>query len=148
MKDALLPCIACGKTMTAALDEELQPNEGTTFRSYGHYGSTFWDSFHGEQIIVIVCDDCLRAHTERIARHKRFRNLDVVEDQYGAHFQVGIEWLEREPVPWFDGPDDNDDYAVDIEDPDELAYLRRHKCVELNEDNVAYWLEHHAEEVP
>lgn len=69
MISALLPCIACGKTLPN-VDMGGDPNQpygGTEFRTYGHYGSTFWDSFDGTELVLNVCDDCLRAHPERLA---------------------------------------------------------------------------------
>ena len=73
-KEAMLPCFKCGKTLpNACHDEDNQPYGGTEFRTYGHYGSTFWDSFDGEELVLNVCDDCLRGHTGRLAQQKRYR---------------------------------------------------------------------------
>src|SRR5690606_14388202 len=59
--EAMLPCFKCGKTLRNAFaEQENQPADGTEFRTYGHYGSTFWDSFDGEELVLNVCDDCLR----------------------------------------------------------------------------------------
>ncbi len=48
-----LPCIACGaRLMNVWPDCDNQPSEGTAFYTYGHYGSTFFDSFDGQVIEV------------------------------------------------------------------------------------------------
>ncbi|SKD94093.1 Uncharacterised protein [Mycobacteroides abscessus subsp. massiliense] len=65
--DALLPCFKCGKTLLTVLNEVNQPLEGTEFRTYGHYGSTFWDSFDGTELLLNICDVCLREHANRLA---------------------------------------------------------------------------------
>lgn len=112
-KEAMLPCFKCGKTLLNAFgDSDNQPSEGTEFRTYGHYGSTFWDSFDGEELVLNICDDCLRAHTERLAQHKRFR--PVVVDRVGM---VGKHWVERPMVPYTGHSDDGD---VKIE-PEEIG---------------------------
>lgn len=101
-RDAMLPCFACGKTLRNMFDDaENQPDKGTEFRTYGHYGSTFWDSFDGEELVLTVCDDCLAAHTERLAQHKRFQPL--VHARIG---RVGRQWLDRPMVPYTGNPDD------------------------------------------
>lgn len=63
-----LPCFACGAVLLNVFPtSENQPDEGTAFRTRGHYGSTFWDDFDGEELILNICDPCLRAHTDRLA---------------------------------------------------------------------------------
>jgi hypothetical protein len=95
-REAMLPCFKCGKALfNVCADEENQPSEGTEFRTYGHYGSTFWDSFDGEELVLNICDYCLREHAERVAQHKRFRPV-VVPDMG----MVGKHWVERPMVPY------------------------------------------------
>ena len=69
---AYLPCFKCGKELrNAFVESDNQPNNGTEFRTYGHYGSTFWDSFDcDEELVLNICDDCLRAHTQRLGQQK------------------------------------------------------------------------------
>lgn len=63
-----LPCFACAAPLLNVFHtSDNQPDGGTAFRTLGHYGSTFWDSFDGEELILNVCDGCLRAHTDRLA---------------------------------------------------------------------------------
>lgn len=67
---AALPCLLCD----AVLDNVFgargacynQPYAGTEFTTLGHYGSTFWDSFDGEELVITVCDFCLSARTDRL----------------------------------------------------------------------------------
>ena len=61
MSALVLPCFKCGAALANVLDgSDNQPSEGTEFRTEGHYGSTFWDSFDGEELVLNVCDPCLR----------------------------------------------------------------------------------------
>lgn len=59
-----LPCVACGKKLEHAMPEPLtddnQPYPGTTFHSYGHYGSTVFDPMDGTYLEINVCDECLK----------------------------------------------------------------------------------------
>lgn len=112
-RDAMLPCFKCGKTLLNALaDQDNQPQEGTEFRTYGHYGSTFWDSFDGEELVLNICDDCLRGHTDRLAQHKRYR--PITAPRVGM---VGKHWVDRPMVPYTGNSDDGD---VKIE-PEEIG---------------------------
>ena len=71
----MLPCFKCGKTLPNAFPNvENQPSGGTEFRTFGHYGSTFWDSGY-EALVLNVCDECLREHTERLGAQKPERRV-------------------------------------------------------------------------
>ncbi|MEC4833736.1 hypothetical protein R2362_02970 [Mycobacteroides chelonae] len=81
MSNALLPCFKCGKTLENAIPGEVnQPSEGTEFRTVGHYGSTFWDSFDGTDLVLNVCDDCLGHNVGRLATQGR----PVTRTEYAA----------------------------------------------------------------
>ena len=100
-KKALLPCFVCGTELTNVCEEQQnQPYAGTEFRTYGHYGSTFWDSFDGEELVLNVCDDCLRARTDRLAQHKRYRPV-ITEDRV----LLGRHWVDRPMVAYTGNPD-------------------------------------------
>lgn len=117
-KETMIPCFKCGKTLNRVADNELQPYGGTAFSTYGHYGSTFWDSFHGEEIVVIICDECLNANKSKIARRKRYVNVlsDDLSSGHPLPVVVGRYWIERESVPWFDGDEDESgDFNVEPE---------------------------------
>lgn len=112
-REAMLPCFVCGVVLRNAFpDQENQPQDGTEFRTYGHYGSTFWDSFGGEELVLNICDECLRKGTERLAQHKRFR--PVTADRVGV---VGKHWVDRPMVAYTGNQDDGD---VKIE-PEEIG---------------------------
>lgn len=100
----MLPCFKCGKTLKNAVEEsQNQPREGTEFRTYGHCGSTFWDSFDGEELVLNICDECLREHAERLAQHKRFRPVTTT-----GRLLVGKHWVERPIVPYTGNTDDGE----------------------------------------
>ncbi len=132
-KEAMLPCIICGTTLNNSFDDtDNQPSEGTEFSTFGHYGSTFWDSFDGEEIAINICDECLRKHSGRIARRKRYVNL-VVEDPRGpivAPTIVGRQWVQREMVPYFDGPEDHDPITIELAEVGTLTGYGRVEWVE------------------
>lgn len=110
-KDAFLSCFVCGRRLENAFaDSDNQPYAGTEFRTEGHYGSTFWDSFDGEELVLNICDPCLRAGTERLAQHKRYRPIKV--DGFGV---VGRQWVDRPLVAYTGNPDDGD-LRVDLEE--------------------------------
>lgn len=111
-KEALLPCFVCGTVLENVLpDGENQPFAGTEFRTEGHYGSTFWDSFDGEELVLNICDACLRAGTERLAQHKRYLPLRC------EGLIVGRQSVER-PMVRYSG---NADTTEGVVDSDELG---------------------------
>lgn len=70
-KMAALPCFKCGQAVENVWEHsDNQPYGATEFRTQGHYGSTFWDSFDNEDLILNVCDPCLTAHTARLGLQK------------------------------------------------------------------------------
>lgn len=108
--DAYLPCLVCGRTLRNAWDgADNQPSEGTEFRTYGHYGSTFWDSMHGEQLVLNVCDNCLRTHKDRLGQQKRY--IPLSHPYVGP---VGKQWVDRPVVAYTGNPDDTE-YGVEWE---------------------------------
>lgn len=71
-KDSIVPCFKCGKVLrNVFLHSDNQPDGGTEFRTLGHYGSTFWDSFDDTELILNVCDECLTEHSDRLATQQR-----------------------------------------------------------------------------
>lgn len=54
-----IPCFKCGRKLEAVCDNSDQPYGGTLFRTYGHYGSTFFDPMDGQYLELIICDPCL-----------------------------------------------------------------------------------------
>ena len=81
-----LPCFACGAYLVNICPGvDNQPDEGTEFRSRGHYGSTFWDSFDAKDLVLNICDRCLRSHKDRLAVQRTqigpLRPYDTEEEQ-------------------------------------------------------------------
>lgn len=127
-KEAMLPCFMCGKTLENAFpDLDNQPWGGTEFRTEGHYGSTFWDSMYGEELVLNICDDCLRAHPDRLAQHKRYLPVSAERVLVGKH------WVDRPMVPYTGNVDDGELWIepeeigsdlLNIEWPDNVESLR------------------------
>jgi len=111
--EAFLPCFKCGKTLrNAFIEADNQPSEGTEFRTYGHYGSTFWDSFDGEELILNICDRCLSEHSDKLAQQKRFQEIRC-EGMVG----YGKRWVDR-PIVAYTGNEDRSDLCLE---PEELG---------------------------
>ena len=109
--EAYLPCFKCGKTLpNVFIESDNQPYGGTEFRTEGHYGSTFWDSFDGEDLILNVCDDCLLAHSERLGQQKMYQPVKV--DGLGG---FGRKPVDRPIVAYTGNPDDST-FDIDLED--------------------------------
>lgn len=98
----ILPCIVCGVVKEPVFKDgvglstprypeqwEHQPYGATTFYTHGHYGSTFWDSFDGEQLVVCICDDCLRKNHARLTVIKEKRRHPTV------YVELSKEELEK-----------------------------------------------------
>ena len=65
-----LNCICCGRSLEDIC--EYQPDGGTAFHTYGHYGSAVTDHMDGTVTTVFVCDLCMkRALTSRVAREDK-----------------------------------------------------------------------------
>ena len=68
-----LPCFVCGKELVnvssvGAWDGDYllnQPYDATAFHTSGHYGSTLFDSFTGNQWELAICNDCMAPRFER-----------------------------------------------------------------------------------
>lgn len=111
MSEAMLPCIVCGKRLPSVIEgSDNQPYGGTEFTTYGHYGSTFWDNFYGEQLVLTVCDDCLRSRSDRLGQQKRFLPVRC-EGMQG----FGRQWVDRPMVP-YSGNCDDGEIRVDAEE--------------------------------
>lgn len=112
-RDAYLPCFVCSKTLpNAFIESDNQPYGGTEFRTYGHYGSTFWDSFDGEELVLNVCDECLARHKDRLGQQKSY--LPVKVKGIGP---VGRQQIDRPLVAYTGNADD----AVLWIDPEDIG---------------------------
>jgi len=55
-------CIVCDETLVNIMgdyEDGVQPDAGTSFSTYGHYGSTITDFMDGTVTTICVCDVCL-----------------------------------------------------------------------------------------
>jgi hypothetical protein len=115
--NAYLPCLICNKVLpNVAEDCDNQPHGGTVFRTEGHYGSTMWDSFDGEDLVLTVCDECLRARTERLGQQKRYLPVRTHSGISG----LGRYWVGR-PLVAYTGCPDTDVLLVGEDELGELA---------------------------
>jgi hypothetical protein len=131
--NAYLPCFKCNKVLPNVMEDcDNQPYGGTEFITYGHYGSTFWDDFDGEQLVLNICDDCLRAHTERLGQRKRHLPVRCRGMTGFGHVDV-----DRPLVAYTGNPDDEvlnvdvDSLGEDLDDikvhwVDDIAERREH----------------------
>lgn len=55
-------CVKCNKKLRNIddRDNQVQPNDGVAFITYGHHGSTFFDPCNGDYMQIVVCDECLK----------------------------------------------------------------------------------------
>ena len=64
-------CIVCDKALINFMEDDaggIQPDEGSAFDTYGHYGSTITDFMNGTRTTICVCDDCLsKALSKKVA---------------------------------------------------------------------------------
>lgn len=121
MTHEALPCIVCGLTLDNCFDsEENQPDGGTAFHTYGHYGSTVFDPMNGTALELNVCDECLlRLGREgKVLWNMRWRPITA------DGVLVGREWVHRPHVPW--DPDvvetEVSDDTLDIE-PEQVGVI-------------------------
>lgn len=69
----MIPCLACAKVPEPVFPREpelsqgltAQPYGATTFTSYGQYGSTVFDEMGRQYLYIVICDDCMKAASER-----------------------------------------------------------------------------------
>jgi len=108
---AYLPCLVCGNFLrNVFVDADNQPSEGTVFRTQGHYGSTFWDSFDGEDLVITVCDRCLRERSDRLGQQKVAQPV-----RCEGFVGFGEQEVDR-PLVAYTGNPDKSELVVDVED--------------------------------
>lgn len=67
----------------------LQSDDAADLRTCGHYGCTFIDSMGKEEISVLICDYCLRAHGDRVLW------FDIAVDNKRYNYRTEAENKER-----------------------------------------------------
>lgn len=111
--EAFLPCFVCGKKLqNAFIEADNQPYEANVFRTDGHYGATFWDSFDHEDIVVNICTPCLEAGKERIGQQKMYQPIWCA-----GLTGFGRKSVDRPVVAYTGSPDNSMAYV----DEDELG---------------------------
>jgi hypothetical protein len=90
-------CLCCGKKLESSIGllfdepEEIlnfPPYPGTIFETSGNYGSTVFDSFGHSKLSIVICDECMKAHADRVVRFS----------SYLKHDQCGFKkWDPKEP---------------------------------------------------
>lgn len=107
---SVLPCLVCGTVLDpVAPGTDNQPYAGTVLTTEGHYGSTFFDSFDGEELEITVCDACLTARTDRLGRRKKY--LPV---RCAGMMGFGHEPVDRPLRPYTD-PADRQERVVAVD---------------------------------
>lgn len=71
-----MKCIVCKKELQNIFEEGHQPMNGLSFKTYGHYGSTYFDPMNGSSLCIAVCDECIEDSLEN--------HFDLVE-RFGAN---------------------------------------------------------------
>lgn len=83
-----MPCVTCGADLESAIpagtapwQRDNQPYAGTTFISFGHYGSTVFDPMDNNNtwLELNFCDKCLKVFGDRGVVLLRRRNLRRTE---------------------------------------------------------------------
>jgi len=101
------PCIACGKVLRNVTDDSVnQPYEGTAFTSAGHYGSTVFDPMDGSYLEIIVCDECLVAHRDRVLIGRSAKPVMYEGSMVGfcrTPNRPLMDWTGDEPPAYHDG---------------------------------------------
>ena len=59
-----IPCFVCEKVLENY--SQNQPDNGLCFKSYGHYGTTYFDPMDASYLEINICDDCLVRNEKKI----------------------------------------------------------------------------------
>jgi hypothetical protein len=82
-----LDCFKCGSALEPVLRDNAgnQPYAGTTFISYGHYGSTVWDPPISEGnrrfLEINICDRCLVAGKDAVLHVDKIPQAPIYNHQ-------------------------------------------------------------------
>ena len=127
MSTDALPCIVCGNALPNVSDDATnQPSGGTAFMTHGHYGSTAFDPMDGNFLELNVCDGCLES-AGRAGRVLLGRDSKPVVAHVGPdalrHMPVLIGYVkvQREPVPWHPGLEDEGAREELVLEPEEIG---------------------------
>jgi len=75
-------------------DDSNQPYAGTTFISYGHYGSTVFDPMNGTTFLELnICDECLTAlAAKKLVLEGERTVFDVEDEDYIGPYATYSTW--------------------------------------------------------
>lgn len=91
-----LPCIVCEKDLeNAGIGEFNQPYAGTTFKTYGHYGSTVFDPMDGSYLVINVCDACLVEKAKIVWHSKEVKPAPIT--QFSLSWEKSRELADTGP---------------------------------------------------
>lgn len=65
MEKCLISCFKCNKDLENFDKDGNHPLDGVEFSSRGHYGSSIWDPMDGSQLIINICDQCVKTGSEQ-----------------------------------------------------------------------------------
>lgn len=79
-------CLVCDTTLQNYSWDKVNtfhPLGGTTFFTYGHYGSTFFDPMNDDTLHICICDKCLEEKKDKmkvmISHKKKVVNYNEYE---------------------------------------------------------------------
>lgn len=97
-----LPCIKCGRVLeNSSVGEKRplanQPNDGISFNTNGHYGTTVFDPMDGSFIEINICDPCIsQASREGLVLHVSCRRLVVANEYFTGEFENMTRTFNRD----------------------------------------------------
>lgn len=133
MTEFALPCVVCHQQLKNVDNSAAnQPDEGTAFMTYGHYGSTFFDPMDGSYLEVNICDPCLELLTAEKSIMFGRNKVRVICHNYPVGNQrmdvlVGWKKVDRELTTYNGEPDGDEvdirvDYA-DVGEDEDIEWL-------------------------
>lgn len=69
---------AMGKKKLSSMSYEFQPYAGTSFYTWGHFGSTVFDPSDRSSLELFICDPCLRERKHRIVHRHQMSRVDTI----------------------------------------------------------------------
>lgn len=90
-------CFKCDKTLEGVFnDDTKQPYAGTSFTSYGQYGSTVFDPMDDSSLTIYVCDPCLIKNSSRVTFTEHEKVLVETKSQTWEPPYQTIEEYDKE----------------------------------------------------
>lgn len=123
------PCLDCGNELrNVQADCDNQPEGGTAFKTYGHYGSTEFDPEDGQYLEINICTRCLaRAYHQGRILWGRAHRIVMCD-----RIVVGWEPVDRPLVPWNGDGNPEEDQVLHLS----VEELERYPKIEWFEPGV------------